>query len=283
MPLCAGSSAMPRRWRPAQIRPRLMVRADTLHRQRGSTNSSPQPIAPDGSWPICTRRSPSPQGVSQVNLPLLTTGTLAVAQAPNASVAEQDLVDAAGSSNVVTIAGQSDVALQALEQEPASAALDWALTKDLSESFDQQLEAQLINGQGSAANQLLGVLNVTGINTVAFTSGSPTGSSSTPSWARHRQPSATLARCRPSASSCGPLRWAWYGSAVDGASRPYIPPGGFGGFTVGKSDDLDSNVGPTPIGPLFGFPVYLDDAIPATLGTTANQDAIIALRPSDGV
>jgi hypothetical protein len=226
---------------------------------------------------------PLPSGVSQVSLPLLSTGTSTDAQPPNAPVSETDIVDAAGTSNVVTIAGQSDVSLQLLEQSPAGAHLDWALTKDLTESYDAQLELQLINGLGSAANQLLGVLNVVGIASVAFTSSSPTGILLDPILGKATAQVGDARLMPPECVLMRTARWAWYGSQEDGNNRPFISPGGFDGFTVGRSDTLDDNTSPTPIGPVFGWPVYLDDAIPATLGSTANQDTIIAMRVSDGL
>ena len=43
---------------------------------------------------------------------------------------------------------------------------------------------------------------------------------------------------------------------------------------------LDDNI-PTPCAVELGWPVYPDDAIPATLGAGGNQDAIVACRPTD--
>jgi hypothetical protein len=226
---------------------------------------------------------PLPKGVSQVNLPIISTGTSTAGQAPGSAVSETDVVDAAGSSNVVTIAGQSDVSLQLLEQSPPGPHLDLMFGKDLQASYDAQLEAQLINGSGTASNQLLGVLNVASINSVIFTSGSPTGILLDPLLGKAAAQIGDSRDAPPECFLMRTARWTWYGSAVDGSSRPFIPPGGFDGFKVGISGNLDSNVGPTPIGPLFGFPVYLNDAIPATLGAGANQDAIIAIRVSDGL
>jgi hypothetical protein len=42
---------------------------------------------------------------------------------------------------------------------------------------------------------------------------------------------------------------------------------------------LDGKVRPTSS--IYGWPVFVNDAIPATLGATGNQDTIIACRPSD--
>jgi HK97 family phage major capsid protein len=226
---------------------------------------------------------PLPMGASSVNLPVMSTGTSEGAQSSGSGTSNTDIVDALGTSTVVTISGQADVSLQLLEQSPAGAHLDWALMKDLAESYDAQLETQLINGMGAAANQLLGVLNVANIVSVAFTTGSPTGILLDPILG---QAAAQLGDGRDLPPECFLMRtarWAWYGSAEDGSNRPFIPPGGFGGFRVGTSDTLDSNVGPTPIGPVFGWPCFLDDAIPATLGAGGNQDAIIAIRVSDGL
>jgi hypothetical protein len=47
-------------------------------------------------------------------------------------------------------------------------------------------------------------------------------------------------------------------------------------FYIGSTDDT-----PDPVSGLFGVPIFLDNAISNTLGTTANQDQIVAFRPSD--
>jgi HK97 family phage major capsid protein len=71
---------------------------------------------------------------------------------------------------VRTIAGESDAALQLLEQ---SINFDAVIAAELGAAYAVQLEQQAIQGTGSAS-QLLGILNASGIASVAYTSGSPT-------------------------------------------------------------------------------------------------------------
>jgi hypothetical protein len=96
-----------------------------------------------------------PAGVSSINLPILTKGTTVQPVTDATPVPAQGITDTAGSSTVVTLTGMADVALQALEQSPAGAHLDWALFSDMSEAYDADLETQLLTGLGTAYNQLL--------------------------------------------------------------------------------------------------------------------------------
>jgi HK97 family phage major capsid protein len=214
-----------------------------------------------------------PQGISSVNLPILSTGTKVRRTVDTAAVVDQDIVDTQGSSTVETVAGQADVSLQALEQSPAGAHLDWAILKDLAEDYDTDVETKLLAGRGSAYDELLGVVNVTGATSVTYTSGSP---SATAMWTYFGEMAAQLGDGRDLPPECWLMRtarWAWLSTSEDNSNRPL---GISSPYFLG-SDELT----PDPVGGLVSWPVFLDDAIPATLGTGANQDEIICLRPSD--
>src|SRR5581483_7088841 len=179
----------------------------------------------------------------------------------------------------VPLAGQVDVALQLLEQSPAGAHTDWAIFQDLTEATDAELETQLVVGlDGATSNpgtaQLLGVTNVANIISVAYTAGSPTGSGM---WTPLSKVPAQIGDARSRPPECWLMRtarWAWLQGAEDGTSnRPF---GLSTRFFLGSDDDT-----PDPVSGLMGWPVFLDDAIPATLGAGANQDVIICLRPRD--
>lgn len=214
-----------------------------------------------------------PSGVSSINLPVLTTGTAVAPQIPNSAVEDQDFADAAGSSIVQIFAGTSDAALQLLEQSPAGAHLDWAIFQDLTESYDAQVETALVYGLGAASQQLLGVVNVPGINKVVYTDAAPTGAAMYPSFGkafaqigdgRDLPPEVWLARS---------ARWAWFMTQESTAGLPF---GVLSPFFMGNTDET-----PDPIGAIVGLPIFLDGVISATLGTGANQDQAIALRPTD--
>jgi HK97 family phage major capsid protein len=217
---------------------------------------------------------PLPKGVSSINLPIIkSTGAQVLPVANNQGQPDQDITDAAGASAVVTLSGQADVALQLLEQSPPGAHLDWALFQELTAAYDGDLEVQLINGSGSANNQLSGVLNVTSQVDVTFTNATPTGALLYPYLG---QAVAQIGDGRLVPPECWLMRtarWAWITTAEDTAGLPFGLPSP---FFMGNTADT-----PDPVGGLLGLPVFLDDAIPATFGAGGNQDQIACLRPSD--
>ncbi len=213
-----------------------------------------------------------PVGVSSVNLPIIDTGNVTQGATDDTAIASQDITDSSTSSNVAPLSGQTDVALQTLEQSPPGAHFDWAMFMDLSEAYDDDLEAQLLYGAGVGLSELVGVTNVPGIVSKTYTDASPTGSELWPYLAqtaaqvgdgRYRPPECWLMRT---------ARWFWLQGSEDTATRPF---GLSSQFYLGS----DPNT-PDPIGGLIGLPVFLDDAIPQ-LRTGADQDEIIALRPRD--
>jgi hypothetical protein len=231
------------------------------------------------------RSVPLPQGASSVNTPVIASGS-AVQPTPDGSVVpDQDITDSASSSAAVPITGNADIALQLLEQSPPSAGSDIAIFTDLLEAYDAQLETQLLVGTGGTGidAQLLGVTNVTGINTVTYTSGSPTGLALDPLLG---QVAAKIGDTRSAPPQCWLMRtarWTWFQTSEDNSNRPF---GLATGFYLGNDDDT-----PDPIGGFLGWPVFLADAIPTTLSGnpgsfavgTGTQDAVVCIRPTDSI
>lgn len=230
-------------------------------------------------------RFPLPPGVSTVNVPVIGTGTLVAPAADDAATTDQDITDSSAASAVVPFAGTADVALQLLEQSPAGAHVDWAIFMDLSEAYDFDLETQLLTGNDNSSNpataQLPGVLNVANIITVPYTSGSPTGSGM---WTPLSKVPAQIGDARGLPPQCWLMRtarWCWLQGAEDVTNqRPF---GLSTRFYIGNDDNT-----PDPISGMMGWPVFLNDAIPATLGGAGGlnvgagtQDTIICLRPRD--
>jgi HK97 family phage major capsid protein len=226
---------------------------------------------------------PLPQGIGEVNIPRLTTGTQAAIVVDNAAPTSRDVTDAAVTSPVVTVAGQSDMALQLLEQSPPGGYLDHVIFKDLAASYDGHLERQLINGSGMSG-QLLGVLNVpTGVfgsglaTLITYTDASPTAPELYPFLG---QAVAQLGDARllpPEVWLMRTAREAWILFAQDTAGMPLSPPGHMPTPTV---PFLFDDQRPTQGAAIGTYPVYRDDAVPATLGA-GTQDAIVLCRPSD--
>lgn len=206
-----------------------------------------------------------PLGVSSVNLPRLTTGAHVAPANDAGAVPSRDFVDAAASQPVTPIAGMSDVALQELEQSPVGSHLDWAIFRDLTASYDANLELLLLSGSGTGAS-FTGILNLAtgagGVNAVTYTDASPTPAELLPFLGQAAAQIGDARLMPPETWVMRTARFAWI-TAFDAATRP------------------------TNILPLLGFPHALDDLIPATLGgtgpTNGTQDAIIAMRPSDSI
>lgn len=213
---------------------------------------------------------PLPPGVQSVNIPALTAGMGTVTIADDASLTDTDITDTSVSSPVVTITGQDDVSQQLLDQSPRGAHLDWVLFKDLDESYNATLETQLINGSG-ASGQLLGLLNITSsnspanINTITYTDATPTA---TEMFTFFGQAVAAIGINRkqpPETWLMTTARQAWIASSEDSQQRPLMVAGA---AAPGEFQ-------------LVQYPVKLDDAIPRTLGTGTNQDAVLLCKPSD--
>lgn len=207
---------------------------------------------------------PLPQGVHSVNLPRLSTGNTENIDPDLGGDADTDITDASVTSNVVTISGHGDVALQLLDQSPPGAHLDWAFFKDLTEAYDAELEAQLINGSGTGA-QLTGLLNVTGNLPVTYTSGTPTATGMFTFLGQLISRVGNNRKLPPELVLMTTSRLGWLGSSEDQQQRPLMI------TDVDGSGKFD----------LMTIEVKLDDAMPMTLGATANGDTIIACRPSD--
>ena len=219
---------------------------------------------------------PLPSGTQSLNIPVIKTptGDTTAPQEPDSANSETDDVDGCQTSPVVTVSGTQDVALQLLEQSPPGAHLDWALFKDLTESYDADLNYQTLYGTGTNG-QFTGIgTAVTSATIVTYTDASPTFSEMYPYIG---QAMATVGDNRlmpPQAWLMRTARWAWIGTSEDNSQRPMSPPKHAPAL---EPDDAKS----TPIGSMLGLPVYVTDSVSASLGSTSNQDEIFVCRPSD--
>jgi HK97 family phage major capsid protein len=209
-----------------------------------------------------------PSGVSSVHVPAITAGgDVAIQPQQGAAVASVDDTTADRSSNVVTIAGETDASIQLFEQTPQPPGFDGVVYTDLVRAYNQQLEKQLIAGTG-ANGQLTGVINVTGRNADISGSGTTT---LTALWPLLGQSLASVGNARLQPAECfllAPRRWSWISAALDTQNRPFSLPNHGGPVDTATI---------APAGRLLSKPAYESGGIVA--GTTA--DPIIAIRPSD--
>lgn len=218
-----------------------------------------------------------PGGTDSINVPKVATGTkVDVQTADAAAVTSQDLTDTFINAPVRTLAGQQDIALQLLDQSPA--AFDEIVFTDLMADYNLRLDTQCINGSGTSG-QLLGVLNVSGINAITYTDASPTlPKMYLPSMQALSQV-ARLRKMMPTAVFLTPARWFWMASQLDSQNRPFILP-----ETQAPYNPLALQTGGEvegPVGRMLNFPLLADGNIPANLGAGTNEERVIALRTSD--
>lgn len=222
---------------------------------------------------------PLPPGTDSINIPKVSTGTAtAIQAADNSAVQETDLADTSVSAGVKTIAGQQDVAIQLLEQSPFS--FDQVVFADLAADYATKVNVQVLSGLNSG-NEVKGILNATGINTVGFTDTTPTVGEIYPKIADAIQKIHTTRFMEPTVIVMHPRRWAWFTSALDSSLRPLVVPAAQG---ANNSFATFGDVGSQRVvGQIQGLPVVTDPSVPTTNGAGTNEDLLIIMRASDCV
>lgn len=219
-----------------------------------------------------------PSGTDSINLPKLATGTTtAVQTADAATVSNTDITDTSVTAPVKTVAGQQDIAMQLLDQSPIS--FDEIIFMDLGADYNVKLDLQVIAGTGTG-NQATGILNTSSINTVTFTSGSPTAALLYPLWVQSASAIESNRNLPATATFCTPAIWYWMLSQLDTTQRPFIQPAAPQAFNPMALWTGDGGEGPA--GNLSsGLYVLKDGNIPSNLGAGLNESRIITLRTSD--
>lgn len=222
------------------------------------------------------RRMPLPTGTDSINMPKILTPTeVAPQQADSAPVASKDWTDTAVTANVKTLAGQSDVAIQLLEQSPYH--LDQVIMEDLIADYNRKIDREVLTAPGTNtaslnAGLIKGIYPVTNwesSNSVTWTEGAPLAT------AYNMVRGAMASRIATNRFSVQdlhyvehPRRWYWYSTALDGAEgksgRPLVNSADFGPFNVsalvtGGEEPAEGLVGRVPYGP---HGIYIDANVP---------------------
>lgn len=228
---------------------------------------------------LCTQLA-LPGGTDSINLPRITTGPqVAVQTADNGAVQETDMVTATVTAPVRTIAGQQDLAIQLIEQSPLGGGMDRLIYGQLAADYERVLGVQIWNGSG-AAGQVLGLLQLSGTNSVSYTDASPTVPELYLPLAQAVSQVHTNSFVPADAIVMPPRRWNWMMSALDTSNRPLVVPNANGPYMAIGQQDASAAAG--PVGSVLGLPVYLDATGPLTLGA-GTEDAILIARWSDSV
>jgi HK97 family phage major capsid protein len=219
------------------------------------------------------RQMTLPGGTDSINIPRLATGTAVAEQTTqNTAVQNTDATTNSIAGSVTTIAGQQVVSVQLIEQSPVN--MDEILLQDL--AADYAVKADTFAISNNAAGKL-GILSVSGINAITYTSGSPTITLLYSKLADAIQQIHTGRLLPADAIVMHPRRWAYFLAAVDTQGRPLVTP--YDGMNaVAQTGGVISE---GYVGTLQGLPVYLDPNIPINLGAGTNEDRIIIARFAD--
>lgn len=223
------------------------------------------------------RNEPLPGGTDAINLPKVTGGTAVAEQGTqNNAVQNTDATTATVTSNIATIAGQQVVSVQLIEQSPVN--MDEVLLRDLMADLAQKIDVFCLNN--NVANKR-GLLNVSGINAVTFTSASPTAALAYSKVADAIQRIHTGRFLPPDTVLMHPRRWAWFLASLDSQNRPLVVPNANGPM---NAEGIQAGVSSEGyVGSLQGLPVYVDANIPVNLGAGTNQDPLLVFRRDDHI
>ncbi|MFF0597912.1 phage major capsid protein [Streptomyces antibioticus] len=220
---------------------------------------------------------PLPGGTDSINIPKVATGTTtAIQTSDNGAVSETDLTDTFITAPVRTIAGQQDVAIQLLDQSPVS--FDEVVFRDLTADYATKLDLQVISGSGMSG-QVTGVRATGSIETVTYTSATPTVAQLYSKIADAVQRVHTLRFMPPTAIVMHPRRWAYLLAATDNNGRPLVTPDA--GNPQNNIATLGAVAAEQVVGQMHGLPVITDPNMPTTLGAGTNQDVVHIVRASD--
>lgn len=230
-------------------------------------------------------KHPLPPNTTSINFPKLATGSTTASQADNANVSETTPTTGAVTIGVQTIAGQVTVSQQ--EFDRAIPNMDRVIFTDLLADYDKQTDIQVINGngtQGTSGVQLTGLLNVSGIGTVTYNSGS-WGVGGGPGYFYSKILGAvnTVATARfetPNLIVMHPQRWFAVMAASDTAGRPLVLPRGYPGFNDAGFAQVAAQ---SYVGDIGSIPVIIDANVPTnlTVNAQANTDPTLVLYTPD--
>ena len=211
-------------------------------------------------------KAPLPDSGMTVSVPRVTTGTSVAVQTENGSVSETDFVSSQLSTSVRTIAGQSDVSVQLFERSQPG--IDLVIADDLARAYTTEFDRQLING-ASASSEHTGLLNVSSIGAVTFTSSTPTSADflspiykaiATVTGAYYEAPTHIVMH---------PRRAAFLAAGLSSTAPIYNQ----GGLTLAAGQQ-DMGM----VSTIAGLQVVIDANVPTTLGSGTDEDALLVIN-----
>ena len=219
---------------------------------------------------------PLPSEGMTINISRVTTGSSAAMQAAeNNAVSETDLDDTLLTADVRTIAAGQQVSRQAVER---GTGIDALIAADMMGAVATVLEDQVLNGSGSSGN-MLGLSNISGINSVTYTDGSPTAAECYSKVVDGIQQINSNRFAGADLIVMHPRRLAWFQAETDSSGRPLVVP----------TQNVPQNaLGTGPVAgygvtgaSIAGLPVVTSGKISTAAGSGGNEDVIFIVRRGD--
>ena len=226
---------------------------------------------------FATNKMALPAAGMTLNISRMTTGTsTAIQAAENDAISNTNADDTLLTVNVRTIAGQQDISKQAIER---GTGIDQFIIQDLIRGWHTTLDDQILNGTG-ASGQILGITDTAGVNTVGFTTASPTVELLYPKLADAYQKVQTSVYQNPTHWIMHPRRLAFLLASVDSAGRPLVVPtlgGPMNAVATGAGQAYYGNSGYS----LMGLPIIADANVVTDNGAGNDEDRIYCVNANE--
>ena len=226
-----------------------------------------------------------PAGTDSINIPQITTGTLAAFQsADNTATTTRDMVSSTVTAPVRPISGYENVSIQLVEQSPLAGGLDRLVFGDLMADYALQLNTAVVGAGDGTTGTLKGLITLgadttNGIPTT-WTETTPSAVNGLIALAKGISKVTTNRFKAAEAIVMHPSMWYWFASQVDGSNRPLVVPVTGASQAFNASGTVTNPGAPAGlVGTIQGVPVFIDATLPKTYAT--NQSPILVGKFSD--
>jgi HK97 family phage major capsid protein len=226
-----------------------------------------------------------PAGTDSINIPQITTGTLAAFQsADNTATTTRDMVSSTVTAPVRTISGYENVSIQLVEQSPLAGGLDRLVFGDLMADYALQLNTAVVGTGDGTSGTLKGLITLgadttNGIPTT-WTETTPSAVNGLIAIAKGISKVTTNRFKAAEAIVMHPSMWYWFASQVDGSNRPLVVPVTGASQAFNAAGTVTNPGAPAGlVGTIQGVPVFIDATLPKTYAT--NQSPILVGKFSD--
>ena len=226
-----------------------------------------------------------PAGTDSINIPQITTGTLAAFQSSdNSATTTRDMVSSTVTAPVRTISGYENVSIQLVEQSPLAGGLDRLVFGDLMADYALQLNTAVVGAGDGTSGTFKGLITLgadttNGIPTT-WTETTPSAVNGLIALAKGISKVTTNRFKAAEAIVMHPSMWYWFASQVDGSNRPLVVPVTGASQAFNASGTVTNPGAPAGlVGTIQGVPVFIDATLPKTYAT--NQSPILVGKFSD--